>query len=187
MEQAVREILEFWFGDDLKPRKIWFVRNLDFDEAIRSRFLSLHTQAATGKLDAWITTPESCLALVLLLDQFSRNMFRGQLQAFATDPKARQVAQMAIDQQFDQSLPPVQRQFFYYPLEHTEDLECQYQAVKLFEQFKDNAELDDSYVYALKHRDIIERFGRFPHRNSILGRASTPEEIEFLKQPGSSF
>jgi uncharacterized protein (DUF924 family) len=187
MEQAVREILEFWFGEDLKPRKIWFTQNSSFDQEIRSRFLSLHTQAATGQLDTWITSPESCLALVLLLDQFSRNMFRGKPQAFATDPKALQVAQMAIAQHFDQQLPPVQRQFFYYPLEHTEDLECQHQAVKLFEQFKNNAELNDSYVYALKHRDIIERFGRFPHRNSILGRASTPEEIEFLKQSGSSF
>lgn len=184
---TVQEILQFWFGEILKPRKEWFIKNPDFDEAIRSRFLTTYEQAATEPFDCWLDSPESGLALVIVLDQFPRNLFRGQPKAFATDSKALSVAQIAIEKGFDRQLPGVQRFFFYLPFEHSENLAHQNQAVQLFEQFQDDPDLQDTYDYALRHRAVIERFGRFPHRNTILGRASTPEEIEFLKQPGSSF
>ncbi|NDJ19121.1 DUF924 family protein [Myxacorys almedinensis] len=184
---AVQDVLDFWFGNELKPRKVWFIKDPAFDEQVRSRFLDLHRQAAAGRLSTWKDMPERCLALVIVLDQFSRNLFRGQPESFAYDRAALEVARHAISHHFDQQLPPVQRQFFYFPLEHAEDLECQHQSVKLFEQFKDDPELNNTHHYALRHREIIERFGRFPHRNTILGRHSTPEELEFLMQPGSSF
>ncbi|MBW4443682.1 MAG: DUF924 domain-containing protein [Plectolyngbya sp. WJT66-NPBG17] len=181
------EVLSFWFGETLEMRKAWFVKNPEFDAEIRSRFLNTYEQAASDQLDAWIDSPESCLALVIVLDQFSRNMFRGTPRSFATDPKALKIAKRAIAAQFDQQVPPIQRFFFYLPLEHSENLDDQNESVRLYEQLRDNPELKDTYDYALRHRVVIERFGRFPHRNQILDRPSTPEEVEFLKQPGSSF
>ncbi len=184
-------ILNFWFGDlqnvvQLKPRKIWFTKDAAFDEQVR-QFQSDYEQAATGQLDRWLDSPQSCLGLALLLDQFPRNLFRGQPRSFATDAKARSVAQHAIAQAFDRQLPPVQRQFLYFPLEHSENLEHQHQSVTLFHQFSDHSDLSDTYDSALRHQAIIQRFGRFPHRNQILGRTTTPEEAEFLTQPRSSF
>jgi uncharacterized protein (DUF924 family) len=184
---TVQEILQFWFGETLQPRKEWFQKNPEFDVEIRSRFLSIYEQAATNQLDSWVNLPESCLALVIVLDQFPRNLFRGQPQTFATDARALTVAQIAVEQGFDRPLPGVQRFFFYLPFEHSENLDHQNQAVQFFEQFQNDPDLQDTYDYALRHRAVIARFGRFPHRNAILGRESTPEEIEFLKQPGSSF
>lgn len=184
---SAAEVLSFWFGDKLEMRKVWFTKNSDFDAEVRSRFLPLYEQAASDQLDGWIDSPEGCLALVIVLDQFPRNMFRGTARSFATDPKALEIAKSAIAQQFDQQFPPVQRFFLYLPLEHSENLDDQTESVRLYEQFRDNPELKDTYDYAIRHRDVIERFGRFPHRNQILDRPSTLEEIEFLKQPGSSF
>jgi len=189
---SITEILDFWFGAPGsetagKSRKEWFQKDSAFDQEIRCRFRSVYEQAAAGQLDAWQETPRGALALVLLFDQFPRNMFRGTPAAFATDSKALAVAQNALAQGFDQQLPPVQRQFFYFPLEHSENLEHQRQAVERFAAIKDNPETADSYPYAVRHWEIIERFGRFPHRNSILDRETTPEEAEFLRQPGSSF
>jgi uncharacterized protein (DUF924 family) len=184
---TVQEILQFWFGETLQPRKEWFQKTPEFDVEIRSRFLSIYEQAATNQLDSWVNLPESCLALVIVLDQFPRNLFRGQPQTFATDARALTVAQIAVEQGFDRQLPGVQRFFFYLPFEHSENLDHQNQAVQFFEQFQNDPDLQDTYDYALRHRAVIARFGRFPHRNAILGRESTPEEIEFLKQPGSSF
>lgn len=181
------EVLSFWFGDKLEMRKVWFVKDSDFDTEVRSRFLPLYEQAAADHLDGWIASPESCLALIIVLDQFPRNIFRGTPRSFATDPKALKIAKGAIAQHFDQRVPPVQRFFLYLPLEHSENLDDQNESVRLYEQFRDNPELKETYDYAIRHRDVIERFGRFPHRNQILDRPSTPEEIEFLKQPGSSF
>lgn len=188
----IHQILEFWFGSPGsepagKSRKVWFIKDPAFDQEIRDRFLSPYEQVAAGHLNHWQETPQGCLALVLLLDQFPRNMFRGTPQAFTTDSKALSVARQAIAQGFDQQLPPVQRQFFYFPLEHSENLENQRQAVALFRKIKDDSETADSYPYALRHYEIIERFGRFPHRNQILGRKTTPKEAKFLDQPGSSF
>jgi uncharacterized protein (DUF924 family) len=188
----IETILTFWFGEMaenalLKPRKVWFTKHAEFDDAVRSQFQMTHEQAAAGQFDGWQRSPQGCLALVLLLDQFPRNMFRGQPESFASDAKALSVAQFAIAQGFDCLLPPVQRQFLYFPLEHSEDLEHQNQAVALFHQFVENPDLQETYDYAIRHREIIQRFGRFPHRNQILGRDHTPEEVEFLTQPGSSF
>ncbi|GAP98557.1 DUF924 family protein [Leptolyngbya sp. NIES-2104] len=181
------EVLSFWFGDKLEMRKVWFVKNSDFDTEVRSRFLPLYEQAASDQFDGWIDSPESCLALIIVLDQFPRNMFRGTPRSFATDSKALKIAKRAIAQKFDQQVPPIQRFFFYLPLEHSENLDDQNESVRLYEQFRDSPELKETYDYAIRHRDVIERFERFPHRNQILDRPSTPEEIEFLKQPGSSF
>lgn len=188
-------ILQFWFGDlqsesssYAQRRKLWFGKQPEFDAAIRQQFQPIYEQAAAGTLDVWQQTPLGCLALILLLDQFSRNMFRDTPQAFATDRQALQFARFAVAQGFDRQLLPIQRMFIYLPFEHSEDPEFQRQSVKLSQQLAGEApELADVADYALRHQAVIERFGRFPHRNRILGRASTPAEIEFLKQPGSSF
>jgi uncharacterized protein (DUF924 family) len=149
--------------------------------------LSTYRQAAEGKLNHWQEQPLSCLALIILLDQFPRNIFRDRPQAFATDAQALEFAQYAVDRGFDRQLLPVQRWFIYLPLEHSENLEHQQQAVKLFSTLKDDPDSASAIDYACHHLRIIERFGRFPHRNRILGRSTTPQEEEFLKQPGSSF
>lgn len=191
----IDEILGFWFGsgsqdtgaESGKRRAIWFKQDIKFDQTIQTRFKQDYEQVAAGKLDHWKASPQGCLALVLLLDQFPRNMFRGDPQAFATGSQALSVAQHAIAQSFDQQLLPVQRWFIYLPFEHSENLEHQHRAVELFRQLGDDPDSLDVLSYAIRHRDVIQRFGRFPHRNKILGRATTPEEAEFLKQPGSSF
>jgi uncharacterized protein (DUF924 family) len=187
-----QEILDFWFGkpneeDYGKSRKVWFIKNPYFDEEVRSRFLSDYKRAAAGELDDWKNSPLSCLALIILLDQFSRNMFRGQPQAFVTDPQALAVAKHAVEQGFDHELLPIQRWFIYMPFEHSENLDDQHQCVELFSKLKDYPECASGIDYAYRHLNVIQRFGRFPHRNQILNREITPEEIEFLKQPGSSF
>lgn len=181
------EVLSFWFGETLEMRKAWFIKDLAFDAEIRRRFLPLYEQAAADRLDAWMESAEPCVALIIVLDQFPRNMFRGTPRSFATDPKALKIAKWAIAQGFDQQLPPMQRFFFYLPLEHSENLDDQTESVRLYEQLRNIPELAETYDYAIRHRNIIERFGRFPHRNLMLDRPSTPEEVEFLKQPGSSF
>ena len=192
---AIEAVLQFWFGDSpsdistyAQRRKLWFGKQPAIDQEIRERFYLLHLQAAAGELEAWQASPEGNLALIVLLDQFPRNMFRDTPQAFATDPQARAVAKAAILQGFDQAVPPVQRIFFYLPLEHSENLADQQQSVQLSQTLANaNPELADISDYALQHQVVIERFGRFPHRNRILGRETTEEETEFLKQPGSSF
>jgi uncharacterized protein (DUF924 family) len=191
MSQA-REILDFWFGspgspDYGKPKSFWFSKKPEFDEELRIRFLTDYQKAAGGYLDDWMDSPDSCLALILLLDQFPRNVFRDTPEAFATDWEALSVAQHAIAQRYDQKLLPVQRWFVYLPFEHSESLEHQSQAVRLFQQLDDDPDSVSSIDYAVRHMQVIERFGRFPHRNQILGRISTPEEKEFLKHKGSFF
>lgn len=191
MSQA-QAILEFWFGhpdqpDYGKPQSFWFQPPPEFDQELKHRFLRDYQQAAAGYLDDWVNLPKTCLALILLLDQFPRNMFRGTPEAFATDWEALSAAQHAVNQGYDQELLPVQRWFIYLPFEHSENLADQYQAVKLFQQLADDPESAAAITYALQHLEIIELFGRFPHRNHILGRVSTPEEEVFLQQPGSRF
>jgi uncharacterized protein (DUF924 family) len=190
--ERTKIILDFWFGSPEqdsygKPRQIWFVKKTEFDREVQARFLSDYEQAAAGELDSWKSHPLSCLALILLLDQFPRNMFRGTAQAFATDWQALSTAQYAIAQGYDRELLPVQRWFIYCPFEHSENLEDQNHSVALFQQLSDDPDSADAINYALRHREVILRFGRFPHRNEILERVSTPEELEFLQQPGSSF
>ncbi|BAU64863.1 hypothetical protein STA3757_22390 [Stanieria sp. NIES-3757] len=186
------EVLNFWFGKPEtegygQPRQFWFVKQNDVDQEIKSRFYSIYQLAAKGKLDFWQETPLSCLALIVVLDQFPRNMFRGKPQAFATDTLALKFAQYALSQNYDQQLLPVQRWFIYLPFEHSENFEHQQTAVNLFSTLKDDPNSARTIEYAIRHLEIIERFGRFPHRNQILGRESTPEELEFLSQPGSKF
>ncbi len=189
----VADIVNFWFNrlpgesGSGKKRKVWFAKDPGFDQEIQTRFRSIYEQAAAGELVEWQETVSGTLALILLLDQFPRHLFRGQPRAFATDIFALSIAQLAITRGFDQSVPPVQRWFVYLPFMHSEDLPQQQRSVELFTTLRHDPDVATAYPYALKHRDVIERFGRFPHRNEILGRISTPEELEFLKQPGSSF
>jgi uncharacterized protein (DUF924 family) len=192
---SIQTVLDFWFGDlqseastYANRRKLWFGKAPEFDQQIRDRFAALHQQAIAGELDDWQKTPEGCLALLIVLDQFSRNLWRNSSQAFANDAKALTLAQRAIAQGFDQQIAPIQRIFIYLPLEHSEDQAIQDQSVELFRGLStDNPELTDCLDYAVKHQTVIKRFGRFPHRNAVLGRETTPEEAEFLQQPGSSF
>ena len=184
------EVLLFWFGpasERGKAHKHWFVKSEAFDLEVRQRFLAVYEEAAAGKLTHLKESAADCLALIVLLDQFPRNMFRGTPRAFATDPLALETARHAVDRGFDRSLLPVERLFVYLPFEHSEALADQDRSCDLTRALDAYPETNDVYRYALAHRDIIRRFGRFPHRNAILGRASTPQELEFLKGPGSSF
>src|SRR5688572_4156354 len=186
----VRDILEFWFGMAKglgSPRSEWFRQGVTFGVEIRKRFGALHAAGASGGLNSWRASPEPMLALVILLDQFSRNLYRNDPRAFAQDEMARSCAVEAIRRGDDLGFIPVQRQFIYLPFEHSEALADQEKAVELMASLEDFEETRGLTAWAEKHREIIRRFGRFPHRNAILGRESTPEEIEFLKHPGSSF
>ena len=173
------EVLRFWF--DEHPGD-WFVKNPAFDAEIRERFLALYEDAAAGRVAHWADAPRSALALVVALDQFPRNLFRGEARAFATDPMAREVARRILGRGWDKAMTQSERLFAYLPFEHSESLEDQDLCVELMKDFDERQRW-----YAERHREIIRRFGRFPHRNDGLGRQSTPAEIEFLKQPGSSF
>jgi uncharacterized protein (DUF924 family) len=169
-------VLAFWFSKDIKQR--WFAPTSAFDRVIRERFADLFTRAATGELAAWQASPDGCVALCILLDQVPRHIFRGTPRAFATDADAVEVAQRAVDRGFDRGLPSDQKQFLYVPFSHSERLSDQLRAAKLFEA----AGLDAALAYVQGHLAIIRRFGRFPHRNAIVGRSSTSEELEFLAQ-----
>jgi uncharacterized protein (DUF924 family) len=169
-----QEILDFWFSDDV--RKLWFNSTPEFDASLRERFLPLWQQASRGELDHWQENAAGCLALVILLDQFPLNIFRAEAQSFATEAQSREVAQLAIDQGFDQGLEAEQRAFLYMPFMHSETLADQQRALKLFDQ----PGLDDNLRFARHHHGIIEKFGRFPHRNEALGRNSSAAEIEYL-------
>jgi uncharacterized protein (DUF924 family) len=171
------DVVTFWI--EAGP-KAWFTKSKAFDSEIRQRFEALHHAAARGELDGWAETPEGALALLLLLDQFPRNLYRGSPQAFATDPLARQVARAAVDRRFDAQVDPDLRQFFYLPFEHSERLDDQEHGLNLCTASGD-AEL---VKWANIHRDIIARFGRFPHRNATLGRATTEAEQDFLDRGG---
>ena len=177
------DVLTFWFEET--PEEKWFqAKSDDFDNRIRDRFEALYRKAVAGGCDDWVATPEGCLALVILLDQFPRNMFRDRPEAFATDDRALAVAKRAIDSGHDMALTQQQRMFLYMPFQHCEDLAEQQRSCDLFQSLDSNP---DWYGYADRHREIVERFGRFPHRNKILGRETTPEEADFLKEPNSSF
>ena len=185
---AAHEVLDFWFGAPGsvqygKPRAEWFRKSADFDALIRSRFTLQHAQAAAGQLAHWRTSPLTLLALIIVLDQFPRNMFRESRKAFSSSAMALDCARHMTALRWDQRLHPVERGFVYLPFEHAEDIAAQRASLDLFGALG----RADLLEWAQKHHDIIQRFGRFPHRNAVLGRESTAEEIEFLKQPGSSF
>ena len=189
-------VLDFWFGppDDpghAQPRPQWFQKDDAFDAQIRQRFGPLIERALIGDIDDWLTRPVAplpALALVIVLDQFTRNAFRGTARAFAGDAMALQTARALVASGADRSLTGVQRQFAYLPFEHAEDLSHQRTSVQLFHQLgQDEPTLTGLVEWAQKHLDIVARFGRFPHRNAALGRASTAEEAAFLLTPGSGF
>jgi uncharacterized protein (DUF924 family) len=171
------KVIHFW--RESGPDR-WFTVNEAFDLAIRTRFLATHEAAARVELVAWEGHAEGALALLILLDQFPRNMFRGSAHAFATDPLARWIANRALARGFDRSVDPTMRQFFYLPFMHSEDLADQDRSLQLYEALGEVEQLK----YAVIHRDIIVRFGRFPHRNGVLGRVTTPAEQSFLDGGG---
>jgi uncharacterized protein (DUF924 family) len=180
------EVLEFWFaGDPTAQRKVWFEKNAEFDYAC-TRFADALRAAKQGAHDHWTATPCGTLALIILLDQFSRNLHRGSPEAFAADAKARDIARAAIVDGTDKALGPVERMFVYLPFEHSEDLADQDLSVRLSEPLRD-AFGDAAVRYAEEHRDVIRRFGRFPHRNAALRRISTPDELAYLAQPDAGF
>ncbi|XID74865.1 DUF924 family protein [Alkanindiges sp. WGS2144] len=176
-----QHVLDFWFKQ-LKPEQ-WFSQDSELDQQIRQQFGQLYQQAVAGELFAWRKDAEGRLAEIIILDQFSRNIFRQQAAAFAADPIALVLAQEAIAQNADQTLSSQQRAFLYMPFMHSESLKIQQIALELFTQLGNSENLK----FAKLHKDIIERFGRYPHRNQVLGRVSTPEELNFLQQPNSSF
>ena len=188
-----------WFGgkaDDAasdRQSKLWCGKSAETDAELAERFTPLVEAARAGALDDWAETPQGTLALILLTDQLPRNIYRGTGAAFASDARARAVAVAALDRGWDRQLLPIERVFIYLPLEHAESMADQERSVALYTRLFQEApekQLEryrNFLTFALRHRRVIERFGRFPHRNAILGRESTPEEIAFLQEPGSSF
>ena len=181
-------VLDFWFGAPRgEPRAEWFRKDDAFDRVIRERFGALHVAATRRELEAWRASAESMLALVIVLDQFSRNLYRGDARAFAQDEHALACAKEAVMRGDDLGRLPVERQFLYLPFEHSEDLADQEKCVEMMRSLDAFEQTRGVSEWAVRHRDIVARFGRFPHRNAALGRASTAEETEFLRQPGSGF
>ena len=185
---AAHEVLDFWFGAPGsvhygKPRAEWFRKSDDFDARIRSRFQHVHEQAAAHQLAHWRSSPLTLLASILVLDQFPRNMFRESRRAFATDAMALDCARRMTAMRWNQRLNPIERGFVYLPFEHAEDIESQRTSLHLYSELG----RADLLEWAQKHYDVVKRFGRFPHRNALMGRESTADEADFLKQPGSRF
>ena len=181
MEITAAHILKFWF-DETEPR-LWFAKEDEFDQLIRSRFFEIHHKAENCELFQWRTSPQGRLAEIIILDQFSRNMFRNTPEAFKNDKLALSLAQAAVASGDDQKLPIQERAFLYMPYMHSESEVIHAEAVHLFSQ----PGLENNLEFELEHKGLIDRFGRYPYRNEILGRDSTREELEFLKMPGSSF
>ncbi len=184
------DVIEFWFGDrSPEQARKWFMRDAAFDAQVRDKFSALYARAASGELDSWRDTARGALALVLVLDQFPRNMFRDDPRAFATDAVALRGTRELLASGKLEELAPLERVFALMPMQHSEDRDIQREGVAQYARLAEtgDAQAKASLDYAKRHAEIIERFGRFPHRNAVLGRPSTPDEIEFLKQPGSSF
>ena len=193
-------IIEFWFGsseDDLQVVKekstLWWSKNDHIDREIQARFESLVLSVERGELESWEASPKGLLALILLTDQFPRNIYRGTPQSFRFDPIARKLCSLGFEEGFPNFLRPIERVFFYLPLEHSESKQDQEKSVESFRHLasdisEEGRGIFEGYLdFAVKHHDIVARFGRFPHRNAILNRESTPEEAKFLKEPGSAF
>lgn len=195
LEVRVNAILDFWFGnlpaDDFFPAeksKLWFSGLAEVDAAVRENFAKDVERALRGKLASWEKEPRSCLALIILLDQFPRHLYRDSPQAFEADEKAADVCLWGIEQGYDRKLKPVERWFFYLPLMHAEDADLQKMSVDAYTHLTEEAPdalkeaLSGALDYARQHQAVVQRFGRFPHRNAVLGRQNTPEETDFLKQ-----
>ncbi|MGB7476180.1 MAG: DUF924 family protein [Polyangiales bacterium] len=200
MTDPIEDILDFWFGElnehgcsSPEHRKRWWTKSDAFDESIQHYFLDDYEAIVAGEREAWRSTARGALAYIIVLDQFSRNTFRGTAKMFAADELAREVCREGLDAGFDAELSFDERVFFYLPLEHSESMDDHELCLELFESLLDSApellQADAQYYldFALQHKAIIERFGRYPHRNKILGRASSDEEARFLQEPGSSF
>jgi uncharacterized protein (DUF924 family) len=187
-EAAIRGVLDFWFaGEPGEFRKAWFTKDDAFDAECRAKLGPLAALAAKGDLKSWLDTEEGSLALILLLDQAPRNLHRGTAQAFASDAMALAAARATVAKGFDRALDPVARMFVYLPYEHAEDRAAQDEACALMEALPETPWRANVVEYAHKHRDVIAEFGRFPHRNAILGRASTDAEKAYLAKPGAGF
>ena len=188
LPERAKALLDAWFGPPDDPgrerqREIWFKSTAEFDDALRRDFLADYEAAAAGTVRSWEHLPEGALALVLLLDQIPRNIFRGTPRAYATDAAARAAADRALEPGFDRLVPPVWRLFFYMPFHHSEDIADQRRSVALFDALPRNPDRRASLRrYGRPYVEVIERFGRFPHRNAILGRESTPDEIAFIEE-----
>ena len=190
--EGPQAVLDFWFGapgsaEHGVAHDVWFKRSDEFDRSVRGRFMDTYERARAGALADWDSQPHSLLALIIVLDQFPRNMFRNDPRAFASDAQALAAAERMVARGWDRSLAPLERSFAYMPYEHAESLPMQDRALELFGRLADEANLAEPLEWARKHHAVIARFGRFPHRNAVLGRVSTPAETEFLSQPGSSF
>lgn len=196
----IDEILDYWFGtlsgpNDFAPQRnaLWFTKKITTDQEITQRFSKDLNNAASGIYDEWASTAKGRLALIILLDQFPRNIYRNSAKAFAYDSKALDLALEGVEWNHDKYLRPIERVFFYLPFEHSESIAMQDLSIYSYRVLMDDLGLENnpplsSYLnYADQHREVIKRFGRFPHRNKLLGRESTTEELEFLKRPGSSF
>ncbi len=198
-EQVITGILSYWFADigdgfDIgEQHKLWYTGGPAVDQAIERQFGPWVERALSGELFGWLATPSGTAALVILLDQFTRNIFRGDAKAFSGDAQARDIVKQALAEGLDKSLTPIQRSFFYLPLEHSESLADQQACIAQFEQLlaevpdEGRTSIQSSLDFAIKHRDIIAQFGRFPHRNEALGRDSTSEELAYLGAGGARF
>ena len=200
MTTQPKNVLDFWFGPSGtateivgRQRKLWFAKSAANDQAVIDQFADTLLAATAGRLDHWADTPRGRLALLIVFDQFPHHIHRNQPQAFATDPQALALSLAAIKAGDELQLTPIERVFLYLPLEHAETNEMQELSVSLYEKrareaaIAERALFDDFLKYARQHRDVVARFGRFPHRNAILGRPSSDDELAFLKQPGSRF
>lgn len=183
MKDSRAEILDFWFVETAPVQ--WFQKSNIFDDMIRERFGALYDMAKDGFCDGWMQDADGYLALCILLDQFPRNMFRDTPRAFESDAKALEVARKAVALGLDQVLLQIRRRFIYLPFEHSENIEDQKRSVEFFESMKDDDPL--GHEYAVRHLKVIEAYGRFPHRNAILGRENTSQETEYLSEPGAGF
>ncbi len=180
MKNTREDILSFWFTETMPAQ--WFQVSPEFDELVREKFLDHFYWAQKGYCDDWALSADGALALILTFDQFPRNMFRGTPEAYATDDKALHIAALSIERGFDQVFNPLKRRFFYLPFEHSEHINDQIRSVELFKKMKEDDPM--GLEYAERHLRVIEQFGRFPHRNEILGRESTPAELAHLKSQG---
>lgn len=193
------DVLEFWLGDATDPDnvkrrgKLWFSATRAQDRVLRERFGGLHDRARRGELDHWVSEPRGALALILLLDQFTRNLYRGTALAFANDARALAISRDGIARGLDRPLGVVERAFWYMPFQHCEDIEVQRESVRLYRALLDDSPEQlipfskNTYEFAVLHCEIVERFGRFPHRNELLGRSATAEEIDYLEDGGHRF
>jgi uncharacterized protein (DUF924 family) len=192
LSHRAERLLAFWFASEGpserdRLRDLWFQATPEFDAALAKHFRADYDRAAAGVYDPWRDAAQTCLALVLLLDQLPRNLFRNSPRAYATDSAALATARDAVARGYDRMVAPVRRCFFYLPFEHSESLADQETAMRLYASLPDHPDKENFVEAVRRHHEIIAHFGRFPHRNGFLGRSSTPEEQDFLRQPGSAF